>query len=107
MARTTAVLTKHTETDVAENFRELPGAAFFTRATISTGTHLDLEALHYAWRLQRIRSDYERDGFEETLWSECRKLGFDSADIRGFVTNPAAITNCGYVAAGHSTGRPI
>jgi hypothetical protein len=30
------------------------------------------------------------------LWHELSQMGFDSREIRHFVANPAAITNCGY-----------
>jgi hypothetical protein len=30
------------------------------------------------------------------LWHDLSQMGFDSKEIRQFVANPAAITNCGY-----------
>jgi hypothetical protein len=30
------------------------------------------------------------------LWHDLSQMGFDSREIRRFVANPAAITNCGY-----------
>jgi len=53
-----------------------------------------------AERLQGIRSDYERDGLEETLWADCLEMGFESSEIREFETDPAAITSCLYVGRG-------
>ena len=92
--------------------RELPGAVFFgvprrhfyvtdrTGAThevdATSITSIDRESLDYAIRLQRIRSEYENDDCQEMLWHDLTQMGFDSRDIRQFVANPAAITNCGY-----------
>jgi hypothetical protein len=72
--------------------RELPGAVFFGSAVD------DAESIAYAARLQQIRSEYEIDDCEEMLWHDLLQMGFDPSDIRQFVTNPAAITNCGYYA---------
>jgi hypothetical protein len=68
--------------------RELPGAVFFSDA-------LD-EFVDYAVRLQRIRREYENDDCQEMLWHDLSQMGFNSNEIRQFVANPAAITNCGY-----------
>ncbi|SIO53856.1 hypothetical protein SAMN05443247_07630 [Bradyrhizobium erythrophlei] len=68
--------------------RELPGAVFFGP--------VDPESLTYAARLQQIRSEYENDDCQEMLWADLSAMGFDSSEIRRFVANPAAITNCGY-----------
>ena len=68
--------------------RELPGAVFF-------GDAMD-EFIEYAARLQRIRTSYEGDDCQEMLWHDLSQMGFDSREIRQFVANPAAITNCGY-----------
>jgi hypothetical protein len=83
----------------------LPGA-FFLGAVFReerwqrsiTNQHFENVAL--AERLQGIRSDYERDGFEETLWGDCLEMGFEPSEIREFETDPAAITSCLYVGAG-------
>jgi hypothetical protein len=68
--------------------RELPGAVFFG--------DVQSDDIEYAARLQRIRSEYESDDGEEMLWHELSQMGFEPADIRGFVANPTAITSCGY-----------
>jgi hypothetical protein len=68
--------------------RELPGAVFF-------GDAMD-EFIGYAVRLQRIRREYEKDDCQEMLWHDLSRMGFDSKEIRQFVVNPAALTNCGY-----------
>jgi hypothetical protein len=70
--------------------RELPGAVFFGDAIN------DDESVDYATRLQRIRREYEHDDCQEMLWHDLSQMGFDSTEIRQFVANPAAITNCGY-----------
>jgi hypothetical protein len=69
--------------------RELPGAVFF-------GDAMDAESIGYAVRLQGIRTSYENDDCQEMLWHDLSQMGFDSKEIRQFVANPAAITNCGY-----------
>ena len=92
--------------------RELPGAVFFgvprryIHVTDETGatdevdatpiTSIDRESLLYAARLQCIRSEYENDDCQEMLWHDLSQMGFDPTEIRQFVVNPAAITNCGY-----------
>jgi hypothetical protein len=68
--------------------RALPGAVFF-------GEPMD-EDIDYAAHLQRIRNEYEGDDCQEMLWHDCQRMGFDSKDISRFVTNPSAITSCGY-----------
>jgi hypothetical protein len=70
--------------------RELPGAVFFGDAID------DAESIDYAVRLQRIRREYENDDCQAMLWHDLSEMGFDSREIRQFVANPAAITNCGY-----------
>jgi hypothetical protein len=70
--------------------RELPGAVFFGDAIN------DDESVEYAARLQRIRESYEHDDCQEMLWHDLSQMGFGSKEIRQFVANPAAITNCGY-----------
>jgi len=70
--------------------RELPGAVFFGDAIN------DDESIEHAARLQRIRASYEHDDCQEMLWHDLSQMGFDSKEIRQFVANPAAITNCGY-----------
>jgi hypothetical protein len=77
-------------TAVISYIRELPGAVFFGDAID------DDESIDYAVRLQRIRASYEHDDCQEMLWHDLSQMGFDSKEIRQFVTNPAAITNCGY-----------
>jgi hypothetical protein len=72
--------------------RELPGAVFFGNAID------DAESVAYAARLQQIRSEYENDDCEKMLWHDLSQMGFDPSEIRQFVANPAAITNCGYCA---------
>ncbi|MDB5610126.1 MAG: hypothetical protein JWP25_7026 [Bradyrhizobium sp.] len=99
-------------TAVISYFRELPGAVFFgvprryVHVTDRTGathevdatsiTSIDPESLLYAARLQRVRREYENDDCQEMLWHDLSQMGFDSREIRQFVANPAAITNCGY-----------
>jgi hypothetical protein len=93
-------------TAVARYVRELPGAVFFgTRRSDLCArdlylqesiTALDKESLFYAARLQRIRREYESDDCQEMLWHDLSQMGFNSKEISRFVTNPAAITNCGY-----------
>lgn len=75
-------------TAVISYVRELPGAVFFGP--------IDPESLEYAARLQQIRSEYENDDCQEMLWHDLSQMGFGSKEIRRFVANPAAITNCGY-----------
>jgi hypothetical protein len=75
-------------TAVVSYIRELPGAVFFG--------DLAQEDIEYATRLQRIRHEYEDDDCQATLWHELLQMGFDSREIQHLVTNPAAITNCGY-----------
>ena len=65
-----------------------PGAVFFGNITD--------DDIDYAVRLQRIRSEYENDDCQEMLWHDLMQMGFDSKEIRRFVANPAAITNCAY-----------
>jgi hypothetical protein len=50
----------------------------------------------YAAGLQQIRSEYENNGCQEMLWHDLSQMGFDPSEIRQILTNPAAITNCGY-----------
>jgi hypothetical protein len=76
-------------TAVISYVRELPGAVFF-------GDAMDAESIDYAVRLKRIRASYEHDDCQEMLWHDLTQMGFDSKEIREFVTHPAAITNCGY-----------
>jgi hypothetical protein len=70
-------------------FRNLPGALFFDHP-------IEADDLEYAARLQQIRSEYENDNCQEMLWDDLLQMGFDSSEIRKFVANPAAITDCGY-----------
>jgi hypothetical protein len=81
---------KQKATAAISYIRELPGAVFFGDAIN------DDEAIEYAARLQRIRSEYENDDCQEMLWHDLSQMGFDSSEIRQFVANPAEITNCGY-----------
>jgi hypothetical protein len=67
---------------------ELPGAVFYG--------DLAEEDIEYATRLQRIRREYEDDDCQAMLWHDLSQMGFDSSEIIRCVTNPAAITNCGY-----------
>jgi hypothetical protein len=83
----------------------LPGAVFFGAPFRSERWQYSItsrheESIDYAIRLQRIRSEYESDDCQEMLWHDLSQMGFDSKEIRRFVTNPAAITDCGY-------GNPI
>jgi|SRR5258708_2149047 hypothetical protein len=78
-------------TAVVSYVRELPGAVFY-------GDIAD-EDIDYAERLQRIRSEYENDDCQMMLWHDLSQMGFDPSEIREFVANPAAITNCGYYSA--------
>jgi hypothetical protein len=68
--------------------RAFPGAEFYGDPAA--------EDLYYAADLQRIRSEFEADGFEEMLWYDAQKMGFSPSDIQRFVSHPAAITSCGY-----------
>jgi hypothetical protein len=88
--RPTTLPVKRNATAVVSYIREMPGAVFFGDAIN------DDEAIEYAARLQRIRSEYENDDCQEILWRDLSQMGFDSKEIRQFVANPAAITNCGY-----------
>jgi hypothetical protein len=72
---------------------ELPGAEFIDDAIDNE------DNIEYATRMQQIQSAYEYDGCQEMLWHDCQKMGFSSAEIREFVRNPAAITNCRYMSA--------
>ena len=90
MASRTARPVKKNATVMISYIRELPGAVFFGDAIE------DDEALEYAARLQQIRSEYENDDCQEMLWHGLSQMGFSSKEIREFVVNPAAITNCGY-----------
>jgi hypothetical protein len=83
-------------TPVVSYVRELPGAAFFSATAPLSITEIDREALSYAARLRRIRREYENDDCQEMLWHGLSQMGFSSKEIREFVVNPAAITNCGY-----------
>jgi hypothetical protein len=85
-----ALPVKQSTTAVVSCILELPGAVFFGDAIEDDG------AIKYATRLQQIRCDYENDGYEDMLWLDCQEMGFDSTEIRQFVTDPAAITSCGY-----------
>jgi hypothetical protein len=86
----TALPVKQDTTVVISYIRELPGAVFFGDAIN------DDESIEYAARLQQIRSEYENDDCQAMLWHDLSQMGFDSREILQFVTNPAAITNCGY-----------
>jgi hypothetical protein len=86
-------MTSRKSTAVVSYVRDLPGAVYFGE--------VDAESLDYAARLQRIRASYENDDCQEMLWHDCQQMGFDSSEIRKFVANPAAITNCGYALAGY------
>ena len=89
--KSTALPVKQNATAVISSYiRELPGAVFFGDAIN------DDEAIEYATRLQQIRSEYENDGYQEMLWLDLSQMGFDATEIREFIANPAAITNCGY-----------
>jgi hypothetical protein len=83
----------------------LPGAFFLGAVFREERSQRSITNQHFknvalAERLQGIRSDYERDGFEETLWADCLEMGFEPSEIREFETNPAAITSCLYVGEG-------
>jgi hypothetical protein len=104
--------TAHPSTAVVSYVRELPGAVFFgvphhrihvtdrtgaTREVDATSiASIDRESLLYAVRLQQIRREYENDDCQEMLWHDLSQMGFDAGEIRQFITNPTAITNCGY-----------
>jgi hypothetical protein len=97
-------ITRKPARPAANRIDRLPGAVFFgtlyraeRRQFSFTNQHF--ENVEYAERLQRIREDYEHDECEEALWADCQGMGFDSADIRWFLANPGAITNCGYFPA--------
>jgi hypothetical protein len=81
---------KRDATAVISYIQDLPGAVFFGDAIN------DDESIEYADRLQRIRREYENDDCQEMLWHDMSQMGFSSKEIREFVVNPAAITNCGY-----------
>jgi hypothetical protein len=85
-----ALPVKQNATAVISYIRELPGAVFFGDA-IEDDWYVE-----HATRLQRIRREYETDDCQELLWHDLSQMGFDSMEIRQFITNPAAITNCGY-----------
>jgi hypothetical protein len=95
-ARKPATPVKQNATAAVNFVRELPGAVFFSTTPLRSITSIDPESLAYAARLQRIRADYEHDDCQEMLWHDLSQMGFDSTEIRQFVANPAAITNCGY-----------
>jgi hypothetical protein len=94
----------------AVHVRDLPGAAFFgvprsyTRVTdrygathevdVTSITAIDRDSL--AARLQEICREYENDDCQAELWHDLSQMGFSSQEISAFVTNPAAITSCGY-----------
>jgi hypothetical protein len=83
----------------------LPGALFLGAVFREEHSQLSFVKWHEQNRdvaecLQGIRGDYERDGFEETLWADCQEMGFEPSEIREFETNPAAITSCLYVGMG-------
>ena len=88
--KSTAIPVKQDVTVVISYIRELPSAVFFGDAIN------DDEDIEYAVRLQQIRSEYENDDCQAMLWHDLSQMGFDSSEIREFVANPAAITNCGY-----------
>jgi hypothetical protein len=80
----------------------MPGA-FFLGAVHYGDRHIasrHSQNVEFAVSLQDIRSDYERDGFEEMLWADCLEMGFQPNEIREFETNPALITSCLYVGRG-------
>jgi hypothetical protein len=85
-----ALPVKQNATAVISYIHALPGAGFFGDAIE------DDEAIEYATRLQQIRSDYENDDCPDMLWHDLSQMGFDATEIREFIANPAAITNCGY-----------
>lgn len=91
-----AFLVKRNATAAVSYVRELPGAVFF-------GDAMD-EFVDYAVRLERIRREYEKDDCQEMLWQYLSRMGFNSKEIREFVANPAAITNCGYGIPNRLTG---
>jgi hypothetical protein len=88
--KSTALPVKQSTTAVVSYILELPGAVFFGDAVNDDGY------IEYAARLQRIRREYENDGYEEMLWLDCQEMGFESNEIRQFVTDPGAVTSCGY-----------
>jgi hypothetical protein len=81
-------ITKSNKTATISVFPELPGAVFY-------GDIFD-EDIDYASRLQAIRDDYESTDCQATLWHELSQMGFGSREISEFLSNPAAITSCGY-----------
>jgi hypothetical protein len=83
-----AFLVKRNATAAVSYVRELPGAVFYGELTDA-----DIE---FAAGLQRIRREYENDDCQEMLWHDLSQMGFSTKEIREFVVNPAAITNCGY-----------
>jgi hypothetical protein len=100
MSRITRKPLKRNAVAVANYVHTLPGAVFFSAVEHTSVTQVDREALTYAARLQQVRASYERDDCQEMLWHDLSAMGFDSCEIREFVTNPSAITSCGY-------GHPI
>ena len=88
----------------------LPGALFLGAVFREERSQRSIVKRHeenvdLAERLQRIRADYEMDGFEEMLWADCLEMGFEPSEIREFETDPAAITSCLYV--GHGMKPPV
>jgi hypothetical protein len=83
----------------------LPGALFLGAVFREEHSQLSIVKRHqenvdHAERLQRIRADYETDGFGQMLWADCLEMGFEPSEIREFETDPAAITSCLYVGHG-------
>jgi hypothetical protein len=90
MARRVRKSVKQNATAVVSYIRELPGAVFYGDAINDDAT------VEYATRLQQIRREYENDDCQAALWHDLSQMGFGPREIREFVANPAAITNCGY-----------
>jgi hypothetical protein len=88
--KSTALPVAQDATAVISYVRELPGAVFFGDAIN------DDETIEFAARLQRIRREYENDDCQAMLWHDLTQMGFPLEEIHQFVSNPAAITNCGY-----------
>jgi hypothetical protein len=88
--KSTALPVKKNSITVISYIRELPGAVFFGDAIN------DVETIEYATRLQQIRREYENDDCQSALWHDLLEMGLTWKAISQFVTNPAAITDCGY-----------
>jgi hypothetical protein len=108
--RTRSTARKSNATAFVSRIGWLPGALFLGAVFREERSQLSVVKRHeknrdFAECLQDIRSDYERGGFKEMLWADCREMGFEPSEIREFETDPAAITSCLYV--GHGMKPPV